>query len=338
MKFPTGGIVRDPFLGKRLCMRHVLTQRWLIWCNSKTDSKVWMREEKTNRIPVGLFMQNDKPRMKLIRGFYHTKRRRTFRSMGVLPGRETAEREENMEQNLWTSVKNNLVFVLSAVAIAIVLVLIAYAVEKMLKKKHGDTERVLATRKIAMIGLFSAIAGVLQVLEFQLPFTPPFYKFDFSDLPALIGGFAFGPVAGVMIEFIKNVIKMLLKPTSTAFVGEFANFVVGCSFVLTASIIYLYRKSRKSALAASVFGTIVMTIFGSLFNAVYLLPTFAVLFHMPLEEIVAMGNAVNGNINSITSLVILAVAPLNILKGAADSLITMLIYKKISPIMKGSRK
>ena len=243
-----------------------------------------------------------------------------------------------MEQNLWTNVKNNLAFVLSAVAIAVVLVLIAYLVEKMLKKKHGDTERVLATRKIAMIGLFSAIAGVLQVLEIQMPFTPPFYKFDFSDLPALIGGFAFGPVAGVMIEFIKNMIKMLLKPTSTAFVGEFANFVVGCSFVLTASIIYLYKKSRKSALLASICGTVVMTVFGSAFNAIYLLPTFAVLFHMPLEDIVAMGTAVNANITSVTSLVIFAVAPLNILKGAVDSIITMLIYKKISPVLKGARK
>ena len=75
-------------------MRHVLIQRWLIWCNSKTDSKVWMREEKASRIPAGLLMQSDKPRMSVIRGFYHTKQRRTFRSMGILPGRKTAEGEE----------------------------------------------------------------------------------------------------------------------------------------------------------------------------------------------------------------------------------------------------
>lgn len=243
-----------------------------------------------------------------------------------------------MEQNLWTSIKNNLTFVLSAMVIAILLVLIAYAVEKMMKKKQADRERVLATRKIAMIGLFSAIAAILQLLELQLPFTPPFYKFDLSDLPALIGGFAFGPVSGVMIELIKNILKMLLKPTSTAFVGEFANFVVGCSFVLPSSIIYLYKKSRKAAMAAAITGTAVMTVFGSVFNAIYLLPAFAVIFHMPLETIIAMGTEVNVHITDVTSLVILAVAPLNILKGAVDSLITMFIYKKISPILKGNRK
>lgn len=243
-----------------------------------------------------------------------------------------------MEQSLWTNVKNHFVFVLSAFAIAILLVLAAYAVEKVVKKKRGDCERVLATRKIAMIGLFSAIAAILQLLELQLPFTPPFYKFDLSDLPALIGGFAFGPVSGVMIELIKNILKMFLKPTSTAFVGEFANFVVGCSFVLPSAILYLYKKTRRSALAACMTGTIIMAVFGSAFNAVYLLPTFAVIYHMPLENIVAMGTAVNGHITGVVSLVILAVAPLNILKGAADSLITMLIYKKLSPILKGTRK
>ena len=209
---------------------------------------------------------------------------------------------------------------------------------KIAKKKSGSKERILSTRKIAVIGMFSAIAAVLMVLEFPLPFAPSFYGMDFSELPALIGTFAFGPVAGVLIEFCKIVLKILFKPTSTAFVGELANFAVGCSFLLPASCVYLFHKTKKSALIGSIAGTLCMTVFGTAFNAVYLLPKFAQLFGMPLDAIIGMGTAVNPAIDSITTLVIFAVAPLNLLKGGLVSVITMLIYKKISPIIKEGTK
>lgn len=241
-----------------------------------------------------------------------------------------------MEKNLWTTVMENAVFVLVALLIAVGFVFVAYLVEKHLKKKANDTERVLSTRKIAMIGVFSAIAMVLHVFDFAIPvLAPPFYKLDFSEIPVLIGAFAFGPVAGIMIEFCKILLKLLVKGTSTAFVGDFANFVIGCSFILPASIIYLHKKSKKSALMGAVIGTLVMTIFGTMFNVVYLLPTFAVLYHMPLEDIIQMGAAINANITSVVSLGILCVAPLNVIKGASVTLVTMLIYKKLSPILKG---
>lgn len=243
-----------------------------------------------------------------------------------------------MEKSLWSNVMENLVFVLVALAVAVGFVLIAYLVEKYLKKKNQDKERVLSTRKIAMIGVFSAIAMVLHVFDFAVPvLAPPFYKLDFSEIPALIGAFAFGPVAGVMIEFIKIMLKLLIKGTSTAFVGDFANFVIGCNFILPASIIYLYKKSRKSALIGSVTGTLIMTVFGTAFNAIYLLPTFAVLYHMPMEDIIAMGTAINGHINNVVSLVIFCVAPINLIKGTAVTLVTMLVYKKLSPILKGKQ-
>ena len=209
---------------------------------------------------------------------------------------------------------------------------------KIAKKKSGSKERILSTRKIAVIGMVSAIAAVLMVLEFPLPFAPSFYGMDFSELPALIGTFAFGPVAGVLIEFCKIVLKILFKPTSTAFVGELANFAVGCSFLLPASCVYLFHKTKKSALIGSIAGTLCMTVFGTAFNAVYLLPKFAQLFGMPLDAIIGMGTAVNPAIDSITTLVIFAVAPLNLLKGGLVSVITMLIYKKISPIIKEGTK
>lgn len=239
-----------------------------------------------------------------------------------------------MNNGLWTSVKDNVVFVLVSVGIAAALFGIACLMEKICKKKNGDEERILNTRKIVMIGVFSAISAVLMLFEFPVPFAPSFYELDFSEIPALIGAFAFGPVAGVMIEFCKILLKLFMKGTSTAFVGDLANFVIGCSFILPASIIYLFKKTRKIAIAASAVGTLIMTVFGTMFNAIYLLPAFAALYGMPLDVIVGMGTAINANITSVSTLVIFAVAPLNLLKGGSVSLITMLVYKKLSPILK----
>lgn len=156
---------------------------------------------------------------------------------------------------------------------------------------------------------------------------------DFSELPALIGAFAFGPVAAVMIEFCKIILKLLFKGTSTAFVGDLANFIIGCSFLLPASIIYLFRKNKKNAIIGCVVGTLVMTVFGTAFNAVYLLPKFAELYGMPLDSIVGLGHAINPSINSVTTLALFAVAPMNLMKGGIVSIVTMLIYKKLSPIL-----
>lgn len=239
---------------------------------------------------------------------------------------------------VFVTVSENLVFVLQFLGLVALVFLLAYATEKAVKKRTGDTERILATRKIAVTGVFSAIAAVLMVLEFPVPFAPFFYGFDFSELPALIGAFAYGPVAGVMIEFCKIVIKIFMKPSSTAFVGELANFVISCMLVLPASIIYLVKKSRKQAVIGAVVGTLLMSAFGTWFNAVYLIPKFSQMYGMPLDAIVALGAAIHPSIQSVTGLVVLCVAPLNLLKGASVSLLTLLVYKKLRPILKASAK
>ena len=239
-----------------------------------------------------------------------------------------------MMSNLFAEIAKNAVFVLEFLAIVVVIFIAARIVEKVEKKKTGNTERILTTRKLTMIGMFSAIAGILMIFEFPMPFAPSFYKLDFSEIPVLITAFAFGPVAGVMVEFCKIVLNLLMDSTTTAFVGELANFMVGCSFILPASIIYLHKKNRKSAVIGCVIGTICLTIFGTSFNAIYLVPKFAQLYGMPLEAIVGMGTAINPAITDLTTLVMFAVAPLNIIKGVSVSVITMLIYKKLSRFMK----
>ena len=120
-------------------------------------------------------------------------------------------------------------------ALAIIVILafaIAIVCENAAKKKQNDDSPFFDIRKVAIVGVFSAIAFVLMIFEFPLPFAPSFYKFDFSDIPALIGGFAAGPLVAVMIEFIKVLLNLLLQGTTSAFVGEIANFVVGAAFVL----------------------------------------------------------------------------------------------------------
>ena len=236
--------------------------------------------------------------------------------------------------NLFSEVAKNAVFVLEFLGVVVAIFLVARFIEKIEKKKTGNTERILSTRKLTMVGMFSAIAAILMIFEFPLPFAPAFYKLDFSEIPVLITAFAFGPVAGVMVEFCKIVLNLLMDSTTTAFVGELANFMVGCSFILPASIIYLHKKNRKSAIIGCVVGTICLTVFGTSFNAIYLVPKFAELYGMPLEAIVGMGTAINPAITDLTTLVLFAVAPLNILKGVSVSVITMLVYKKLSRFMK----
>lgn len=241
-----------------------------------------------------------------------------------------------MNNNLLQSVAENAVYVAEFAAIILAMFLIAYFFEKLAKKRSGDTERVLTTRKVAVIGVFSAIAVILHIFDFPVPFAPGFYKLDFSEIPVLIGAFAFGPVAGVMTEFIKILLKLVIKGTSTAFVGDLANFVVGCSFILPASIIYHFKKTRMNAIFACVVGTITITICGTLLNAVYLLPAFAALYGTPMENLIAAGTAINPRITDVTSFVILAVAPMNLLKGFLVSLVDILVYKKLSPVLKGT--
>ena len=237
---------------------------------------------------------------------------------------------------LFQTIAENAMYVLSFLLIIVLLFVVAVFLEKAARKKNDVREAIFSTRKIAMIGMFSAVAMLLHLFDFALPFAPSFYKLDFSELPILVGTFAFGPAAGVMMEFIKILLKLFIKGTSTAFVGDLANFVIGCSFILPASVIYAFRKNKKNAIIACITGTLVMTIFGTAFNAVYLLPAFSKLYGLPLENLLAMGTAVNplAQEGNIVSFVAACVAPLNLINGTSVSIVTLLIYKPLSPIIK----
>ena len=222
-------------------------------------------------------------------------------------------------------------FILICLAVVGGLLLLAWLFERFLCK---DRLRLSSPKYIATVAVSAALAGILMLLEIPLLFLAPnFYKVDLSELPVLICTFYLGPVAGVLTEFLKILIKLLLKPSTTAFVGELANFVVGCALVMPASMIYHAKRTRTNAIVGLAAGTAVMAVFGSLFNAVYLLPAFAEMFHMPLDAIVEMGTQINGNITGLTTFVLFAVAPLNLIKGTVVSLLCLLLYKRVEPIM-----
>ena len=236
---------------------------------------------------------------------------------------------------LLTQIWENLSFVLICILVITALALLAKFSERFFPEKRTVSK----ARYISIVGICAAIATVLHVLDFPLLFiAPEFYKLDFSELPVLLCGFYLGPTATVACEGVKILLKLVVKGTSTAFVGDFANFVVGCSFVLPATIWYHMHKSRHSAVVGLILGTLSMSILGSAFNAVYLLPKFSQLFGLPLETIVGMGTAIRGGVNSVTTFVTLCVAPLNVVKGIMVSVLTMLLYKKVARPLFGIHK
>ncbi len=186
---------------------------------------------------------------------------------------------------------------------------------------------------IAKTGILSAVATLLMLMDFPLFFAPSFYKLDFSEVIVLLGAFSMGPVAGIVIEAMKILLNFLLNGTDTAGVGEIANFLIGCSFIVPASLIYLRNKSRKNAIFGMITGIISMTLVGALINIYVLIPVYSAVYGLPVDVIVAMGTKINPAINSLNTLVLFATVPFNIVKGLISSIITFLLYKKVSGLL-----
>lgn len=183
------------------------------------------------------------------------------------------------------------------------------------------------------ISLLGAISFIIMWFDFPVGFAPGFYKMDFSDLPALLGSFALGPMAGVLIELLKNILHFVIKGSSTAGVGEIANFLSGGLFVVTAGLIYKRKKTRKNALIGMLAGTLAMAVLGSLLNYYVLIPTYSKAFNLPIEQILGMAEEISKKTMTLKSLVIYMVFPFNILKGVLVSALTIPLYKRLSSIL-----
>lgn len=204
----------------------------------------------------------------------------------------------------------------------------------MSSNKKQKTASLLSIKPLTIMAMLGAISVILMLFDFPLWFAPPFYKLDFSEVPVLIGAFALGPVAGIIIELIKILLNFVINFTDTAGVGETANFLIGCSMVVPAAIVYHKNKTLKSAIKGLIIGSLCMVTLGSFMNAFILLPTYAYFFKIPIDSLVGMGTKINPAINNITTFIFYAVTPFNLLKGVLVSLITLLLYKKLSGVIK----
>ncbi|MCI5529918.1 MAG: ECF transporter S component [Blautia sp.] len=204
--------------------------------------------------------------------------------------------------------------------------------------KNGNVMARSRTRTIAQVAMLGAVAGVLMNFEFPLPFlAPSFYQLDFSEVPVLIGSFAMGPVAGVLIELVKILVHLVTKGTMTAGVGDLANFLFGCAYVVPAGLIYRMRhvKTRKHAVMGMALGTVLTTVLACFMNAFVLLPAYGKAFGMPVEAFIEMGAAVHSGVNNLLTFAVMIIVPFNLFKYTLTSVIVFLIYKRIRVVLRG---
>lgn len=193
-------------------------------------------------------------------------------------------------------------------------------------------QRLMSTNTMTKVAILSAISYILMFISLPIPgIFPDFLKIDISDVPAIFGGMSLGPVAGLIIVFIKNLFQAMTAST-TAWIGEIANFLIGGSYVVILSLIYRHKKDIKGLLIGFILGTIAMIIVGCLTNYYMLLPFYAKV--MPMEAIISMGNIINPRITDLGSFVIWMIAPFNLVKAVLISLITLPLYKKMEVILK----
>lgn len=189
----------------------------------------------------------------------------------------------------------------------------------------------LKTNTIVKIALLGAISAILMMFRFPLPFAPGFMDLDIAEVPALIGGFAMGPLAGFLVVIVKILVKIITQGTSTAMIGELSNLIISSAFVVTASLLYKKRKSFKSAIASLVIGVIVMTTMATLSNYFVIFP----LYGIDMAEFAqnAMAN-INPLVNNTFTFILFSIVPFNLVKGSLASIVTVVLYKSLSPILK----
>lgn len=204
----------------------------------------------------------------------------------------------------------------------------------MTEKTQLQTKGRVNVRYFTVTAMLSAVAFILMFLEFAVPFMPPFIKMDLSELPALIGSFAMGPLCGVLICLIKNLLHLMVSTTGG--VGELSNFLLGVVFVLPAGMIYRHKKSKNNAIAGSLIGAVVMGLFSIVSNYFFVYPVYYKF--MPEEAVLSAYQLILPSMKSILECLVCFNMPFTIIKGLFSVAITFVIYKHISPILKGNNR
>ena len=195
-------------------------------------------------------------------------------------------------------------------------------------------KKYLNVKTIPAIAILGALGAILMFFDFPIAFAPPFYKVDLGDLPCLIGGFALGSIPALFIQLIKIIVKLIIKPTSTAFVGEIAAFIFSSAYCVSASYIYQLQKNKKGAIKAMIIGSLVMVVVAVIANYFFIIPAYVKLYKMPLEAIISMGTKIFPFINNKLSFVLSCVVIFNVVKAVIVDALTLVLYKHVSPIIK----
>ena len=183
-------------------------------------------------------------------------------------------------------------------------------------------------RTIAFVAMLGAVSAVLMTISLPLPFAPTFLRFDISELPALFAGFFLGPVSGCAVIVVKNLLKLILQGTETAYVGELMNIVGSICFMLPAALIYKVNHTKRGALISLIAACAVACVAAHLLNVYVAFPMYASLYGMPMQAIVEMGSTVNPLVHDSFTLMLFGVLPFNIVKHGVTALVTYLVYKR----------
>lgn len=194
-------------------------------------------------------------------------------------------------------------------------------------------KKTLSVSNIALIAILGALGAVLMVIDFPIFIAPSFYKIDLGDLPCIIGALTLGPIPALLIQIVKIIIKLLIKPTSTAFVGEMAAFIFSSTYCVLAALLYSLKKTKKNAYIAIVVSSLLSIVITCVGNYLFIIPSYVKLFNMPLEAIVAAGNAIIPMVKDKFTFVIYCVAPFNVIKFVFLDILTFFLYKRVSTII-----
>lgn len=200
-----------------------------------------------------------------------------------------------------------------------------------MQKTHSEL-----LRKMVVTAIFGVVGFILMVLEFPVPLVPSFIKLDFSELPALITAFAVGPLWGVIVCLVKNVLHCFLS--STMGIGELSNFILGSVFVFAAGLVYKYKKSRIGALIGSVTGAVLMSVIGVFSNYFIIYPLYSMFLMMPMDTIINAYHNIYPFVTDLWTALLVCNLPFTFLKCMVSVVITFICYKYLSPIIKGEKK
>lgn len=194
-------------------------------------------------------------------------------------------------------------------------------------------KKVFTMKRLTLIGMMGALASVLMLFRFPLPFMPPFLSFDLAGVPELIGGFTLGPISAFLIVVVKILIQLIVSGSKSMLVGELQSLMLSCALVIPAAMIYQKDKTRHGAMKGMVVGSILCVITAVVTNLTMIIPFYIQLYGMTMDSIVASSGSVNPLIHDVTTLALVGILPFNVIKTIANCAVTLVVYKKISRLI-----